>query len=109
MPRATGVGIAAGFDTPSRATRPSSTSRASSHASVEPDAGAERSFVLSAFDSCANPEVSRTRSSPSRIASSLNMLIAVFFASRFFAADAVNCAARVVTPPSVRVSREVNP
>ena len=54
--------------------------RASSHGKRRAGRRApSRSFVLSAFDSCANPEVSRTRSSPSRMASSLNMLIAVFF------------------------------
>ena len=43
------------------------------------------------------------------MASSLNRLIAAFLISMFFAADAVSWATRVVTPPSVRVSRVVNP
>ena len=70
-----------------------------------PAGGADSSFVLSAFESGANPEVSRTRSRPSRMSSSLNMLMAAFLASRFLAAEAVSWATRVVTPPSVRVSR----
>ncbi len=41
--------------------------------------------------------------------SSLNRLMAAFLISVFFAADAVSCATRVVTPPSVRVRRVVNP
>ena len=99
---ATGVGIAAGFDTPSRATRPSSTSTGVvPRRSVEPGAGGERSFVLSAFDSSREPGGLADALESEPHASSLNMLIAVFFASRFFAADAVSCAARVVTcrPP----------
>ena len=71
--------------------------------------GADSSFVWSALVSDAYPDVSRTRSRPRRIASSLNMLIAAFLTSRFFAAEAVSWAARVVTPPSVLVRREVNP
>ena len=43
------------------------------------------------------------------MASSLNRLIAAFLISVFLAAEAVSCAARVVTPPSVRVIRAVNP
>ena len=71
----------------------------SSHASALPAGGAVSSFVLSAFDSDAKPDVSRTRSSPRRMASSLNRLIAAFLISTFFAADAVSWATRVVTPP----------